>query len=80
MSNLRRDLRRAQRRMLFLTMRSVMRRFGFDSARRIGAWLGALQYLFGRDTRRTCLEGLAALGVAVRMIRKSREPCAAPIA
>jgi lauroyl/myristoyl acyltransferase len=37
MSNLWRDLRRAQRRMLFLTLRSLMRRFGFDSARRVGA-------------------------------------------
>ncbi len=61
MQDLRRDLRRVQRRILFLTMRSIMRWCGFGSARRIGVWLGALHYLFARGTRQTCLEGLAAL-------------------
>jgi lauroyl/myristoyl acyltransferase len=54
-------LRRAQRRLLFLVMRSVMRCCGFGSARRIGAWLGAAHYALGAATRRICLEGLAAL-------------------
>ncbi len=56
-----REFRRAQRRVLFLVMRSVMRCFGFGSARRIGAWLGAAQYALAGHTRRICLEGLAAL-------------------
>jgi KDO2-lipid IV(A) lauroyltransferase len=56
-----REFRRARRRLLFLVMRSVMRSCGFGSARRIGAWLGAVQYALGGSVRRTCLEGLAAL-------------------
>ncbi|MEO8316423.1 MAG: lysophospholipid acyltransferase family protein [Pseudomonadota bacterium] len=47
--------------MLFLVMRSVMRAGGFDSARRIGAWLGAAHYALAGKTRRICLQGLAAL-------------------
>jgi KDO2-lipid IV(A) lauroyltransferase len=46
---------------LFLVMRWVLRRCGFDSARPIGAFLAKLHYLFDGDTRRRCLEGVAAL-------------------
>ena len=59
--NLRREFSRAQRRVLFLVMRTIMRCFGFDCARRIGPALGTLHYALGRSTRNTCLEGLAAL-------------------
>ena len=52
---------RLRRRGLFLSMRWILRRFGFDSARPIGAFLGRLQYLFDGHTRRRCLEGVAAL-------------------
>lgn len=53
--------RRARRRGLFLFARWLMRTFGFGSARRIGSWLGSLQYQFDSKARRSCLEGLAVL-------------------
>jgi lauroyl/myristoyl acyltransferase len=52
---------RLRRRALFIVMRQVLRLFGFDSARRIGAFLGALQYRFDGRLRRSCLEGVAAV-------------------
>jgi lauroyl/myristoyl acyltransferase len=52
-------LRRTRRRSLFLSVRWVLRRLGFRSARRIGAFLGALQYRFDARTRRRCLADLA---------------------
>ncbi len=52
---------RLRRRWLFLVMRWVLRRFGFDSARPIGTVFGALQYFFSTDLRRRCLEGVAAV-------------------
>ncbi len=42
-------------------MRQVLRLFGFDSARPIGAFLGAVQYRFDPRTRRACLTGVAAV-------------------
>ena len=52
---------RVRRRMLFIVMRQVLRMFGFDSARPIGAFLGAVHYFFGFRTRRSCLLGVAAV-------------------
>jgi KDO2-lipid IV(A) lauroyltransferase len=52
---------RLRRRLLFLVMRWVLRRCGFDSARPIGAFLGRLQYRIDGDTRRRCLAGVAPL-------------------
>ncbi len=54
-------LRRARRRGLFLFARVLMRWLGFDSARRLGAWLGALHYRLDGRTRRRCLQDLAVL-------------------
>jgi lauroyl/myristoyl acyltransferase len=56
-----RNWRRTGRRVLFLTMRWLMRRCGFGGARRIGAVLGAAHYLFGAVERRRCLYDLALL-------------------
>jgi KDO2-lipid IV(A) lauroyltransferase len=53
-------LRRLRRRVLFLVMRWVLRRTGFDGARRLGPWLSRVHYRLGRRTRRRCLAGLAA--------------------
>jgi lauroyl/myristoyl acyltransferase len=53
--------RRAQRRALFRVVRMLVRALGFDSARTLGTWLGALQYRFGARTRQSCLQGVAAL-------------------
>ncbi|HTQ37162.1 MAG TPA: lysophospholipid acyltransferase family protein [Steroidobacteraceae bacterium] len=66
---------RLRRRVLFLVMRRVLRWSGFDSARPIGAFLGALQYCFDSRTRQTCLEGIAAL-----LGRKADDPQVAAIA
>jgi lauroyl/myristoyl acyltransferase len=52
---------RLRRRATFLGMRWLLRRCGFDSARPFGAFLGALQYRFDADTRRRCLEDVAAV-------------------
>jgi lauroyl/myristoyl acyltransferase len=52
---------RLRRRALFIVMRRVLRLFGFDSARPLGAFLGAVQYRFDWRRRRTCLEGVAAV-------------------
>jgi len=52
---------RVRRRALFLVMRQVLRFCGFDSARPIGAFLGAVHYWFGIRTRRNCLKGAAAV-------------------
>jgi lauroyl/myristoyl acyltransferase len=60
---------RLRRRALFIVMRRVLRICGFDSARRIGAFLGALQYRFDGTTRRSCLAGVAAV-----LGRKSTDP------
>jgi lauroyl/myristoyl acyltransferase len=54
-------LRHGRRRMLFLVARWLMRRRGFDGARQIGAWLGAVHYRIDVRTRQQCLEGMAAL-------------------
>jgi lauroyl/myristoyl acyltransferase len=76
--SLQRRLIRAGRRSTFLTMRWLLRRFGFDSARLFGTWLGRLQYHFDGETRRQCLAGIAAVqqrGVAdaevVRTLRSA---------
>jgi KDO2-lipid IV(A) lauroyltransferase len=52
---------RLRRRVLFIVMRQVLRLFGFDSARPIGAMLGAVQYRFDAGLRRSCLTGVAAV-------------------
>jgi lauroyl/myristoyl acyltransferase len=52
---------RLRRRATFLGMRWLLRRCGFDSARPLGAFFGALQYRFDGATRRRCLAGIAAL-------------------
>lgn len=52
---------RARRRWLFLTARSLMRASGFGAAKHLGAWMGALHYLFGATERRACLHDLAVL-------------------
>jgi len=52
---------RLRRRATFLGMRWLLRRCGFDSARPLGAFFGALQYFFAADLRRRCLTGIAAL-------------------
>ncbi len=54
-------IERGWRRLLFLFARSLMRGGGFDSARRAGAVLGALHYLFDGQTRRRCLADLPPL-------------------
>ncbi|MET0280961.1 MAG: lysophospholipid acyltransferase family protein, partial [Steroidobacteraceae bacterium] len=59
--SLKRRLIRAGRRATFLGMRWLLRRFGFDSARVFGSWLGRLQYHLDGHTRRQCLTGIAAL-------------------
>lgn len=53
--------RRARRRVLFLFARSLLRLGGFDSARPLGRFLGALQYRLDGRTRRACLAGIASL-------------------
>ena len=53
--------RRARRRALFRLARWLMRTFGFGSARRLGAALGALHYWIDGTTRRRCLHDLAQL-------------------
>lgn len=55
------EFKRLQRRTLFRGMRWLLRRCGFDSARRIGAFLGGLQYRLGRRRREVCLAGIAAV-------------------
>jgi KDO2-lipid IV(A) lauroyltransferase len=52
---------RLRRRVLFIVMRQVLRLCGFDSARPLGAFLGAVQYRLDPGTRRSCLAGVAAL-------------------
>jgi lauroyl/myristoyl acyltransferase len=52
---------RLRRRATFLGMRWLLRRCGFDSARSLGRFLGALQYRFDVDMRRRCLEDLATV-------------------
>ncbi|MEJ0100904.1 MAG: lysophospholipid acyltransferase family protein [Pseudomonadota bacterium] len=52
---------RLRRRWLFLGMRWLLRRCGFDSARTFGTLLGRVQYLFSTDLRRRCIEGVAAV-------------------
>ncbi len=52
---------RLRRRALFLVMRWVLRRCGFDSARPLGTFLGAVQYRFVAKLRRRCLDGVAAV-------------------
>jgi KDO2-lipid IV(A) lauroyltransferase len=52
---------RLRRRALFLVMRWVLRRGGFDSARWWGAFLANVQYCCAGKTRRRCLEGVAAV-------------------
>jgi lauroyl/myristoyl acyltransferase len=55
-----------RRRSMFLALRWLLRRLGFDAAGRIGTLLGAIHYRFGSRIRRRCLTGLAAwLGRAV---------------
>jgi KDO2-lipid IV(A) lauroyltransferase len=52
---------RLRRRFLFLAMRWLLRRTGFDSARPIGSFLGGLQFRFNTQMRRRCLQGIATL-------------------
>ena len=52
---------RLRRRAAFLGMRWLLRRCGFDSARPLGTFFGALQFRFNGPTRRRCLAGIAAL-------------------
>jgi lauroyl/myristoyl acyltransferase len=54
-------IKRRWRRLLFLFARWLMRRGGFDAARRAGAVLGALHYLLDGATRRRCLQDLPPL-------------------
>jgi KDO2-lipid IV(A) lauroyltransferase len=54
-------LRGLWRRTVFLCMRWLMRRCGFDGARTVGLWFGALHYRFGAGTRQRCMAGLALL-------------------
>jgi KDO2-lipid IV(A) lauroyltransferase len=49
-----------RRRSMFLGIRWLVRRIGFDGIRRLGALLGTLHYFFGRRIRQRCLVGLAA--------------------
>jgi KDO2-lipid IV(A) lauroyltransferase len=58
---MRRRLRRARRRGLFLGARWLVRRAGFDGLRQLGGRLGRLHYALDRRTRRACLAGIAAL-------------------
>ncbi len=60
-ARLRRGVARLRRRVTFLGMRALLRRCGFDSARPLGAFFGALQYFLAAGLRRRCLEGIAAL-------------------
>jgi lauroyl/myristoyl acyltransferase len=53
--------RRARRRALFRFARTLMRMFGFGSARWLGAVLGSLHYWLDGATRRRCLQDLAKL-------------------
>jgi KDO2-lipid IV(A) lauroyltransferase len=39
-----RSLRRARRRLMFLSVRTLLRSVGFERARSVGAWLGELQF------------------------------------
>jgi KDO2-lipid IV(A) lauroyltransferase len=52
--------RGVRRRSMFLTLRWLMRRTGFDGARHIGGWLGEVHFSFGNRIRRQCKEGLSA--------------------
>lgn len=53
--------RRIRRRVLFRLARWTMRTVGFAQARRIGAWLGALQYRLDSRVRRRCVADIALL-------------------
>lgn len=54
-------LKRARRRLLFLTVRSLLRAAGFARARTIGAWLGEIQFRLGGPTRRRIERDMAVL-------------------
>lgn len=60
-AELRRNVGRVRRRLLFRTARWLVRRSGFDGIRRLGAVMGRLHYRLGAEARRACLEGLASL-------------------
>jgi lauroyl/myristoyl acyltransferase len=55
------SLERSRRRLLFLIVRGLVRRCRFESVRRIGAALGAMQFRFDGATRHACLSAMAAL-------------------
>jgi lauroyl/myristoyl acyltransferase len=61
MADWQRTLRRAQRRLLFLFARTLVRLFGFTGVRRLGSVLGDLQYRVAGRERRRCLHDLALL-------------------
>lgn len=52
---------RLRRRALFLSVRWLLRRTGFDGARGLGVRLARLHYFLDGRTRRVCLAGIAAL-------------------
>ena len=54
-------LRGVRRRALFLGVRALVRRAGFDGLRPLGARLARLHYRIDGRTRRACLAGIAAL-------------------
>lgn len=61
MADWRRALRRGRSRLLFLSVRTLVRCCSFAGVRQLGAALGAIQYCFGGRDRRRCLRDLALL-------------------
>jgi lauroyl/myristoyl acyltransferase len=49
-----------RRRSMFLAIRWLIRRTGFDGTRRLGSWLAAVHFHCGLRIRRRCVAGLAA--------------------
>jgi lauroyl/myristoyl acyltransferase len=58
---LKRTVARQWRRIMFLTLRGLLRWSGFEGARRFGPFFGKLHYYADGSVRRRCLVGVAAM-------------------